>query len=879
VDAMAGKTLRRSFAGGEISPDLYARVDLDKYQTGLSLCQNAWVLPQGAFQNRPGFQYVQRTKYSYLPSRLINFSYNTEQTFALEFGEGYIRFHTQGGTLLESPVFLAGITLDAPGIFSSIGTHGFSVGQWVLLRDIGGMPDLSNVWAVVASVPTTSTFTLTDLFGDQINTSGMPGYTGLGSASRIYEVATPYSSSNLDTLNYVQSADVLTLVSPNYAPVELRRLGATNWTLQPITFSSSLSPPQSNGATPSAIEHFYSVIGFLGNNITDQWTQPGDAVVMNDLTIPGRTNVISWNSVSSALTYLIFKRQPDGSFLQIGTSRQNNSFVDDGTAIPQDTGFPKEPQLVPAMAVSATAIAPFSTGVSVTPTGGGTKLYRYVVTSYNSATHEESIASGEGSASGDLTLSGGSMLVRWPAVPGVSEYNVYRYSNGLWGFVGTAGSDCTFTDNNILPETGITPPIQIDPFQGAGNFPRAVTYHEQRRVFGGTVNAPQTLWMTRSGTEKNLGYSIPGRADDGITQRVVSRQANTIRHFMPMTALMLLTSGGEWRIESSDGGALTPNTFSAKQQGYSGASQATPILTNRTILFAQSRGGHIRELEYSFQQQGYLTTDVSILAPHLFDYYTVRQMAFSQSPVPIVWSVRSDGVLLGMTYITEHEIRAWHQHKTLGLFESCCVVEEGDEDVLYVVVNRTVRSQTVRYIERLHSRRFATAADQFFVDSGLTYTGAPVSEVGGLQHLEGLTVSILADGGVSPPQIVANGRVSLDGPASKVHIGLAYVTRGATLPMSLETEAAGQGAMKNINKVHMRVLASNGFKAGPDFDHLRPVLTRAEEPYGSPPDLITDESAISMDPHWTKDGLLCFEQSDPLGLMVLGMTLEVASGG
>ena len=339
--------------------------------------------------------------------------------------------------------------------------------------------------------------------------------------------------------------------------------------------------------------------------------------------------------------------------------------------------------------------------------------------------------------SNSLGTAGNVNTVRWPAVPGVRLYNIYRSVNGIFGYIGRADAGCSFVDNNIAPDTGITPPVQLNPFQGEGNYPRAVSYYEQRRIFGGTNNAPQTLWMTRSGTERNLGYSFPSRSDDGISVRVVAREANTIRHIVPMGEMMLLTSGGEWKVAAADGGALTPASISVKPQGYTGASDVQPVVTNRTILFAQDRGGHVRELEFSWQQQGYQTSDVSILAPHLFDYRQVVQLAFTRSPLQALWAVRDDGMLLGMTYVPEHEIRAWHRHTTDGSFTSVCVVSEGDEDAIYVVVARIVNARVVRYIERRHTRRFDRPADQFFVDSGITYRGAPASTFTGLHHLEG----------------------------------------------------------------------------------------------------------------------------------------------
>ena len=95
------KTLQRSFAGGELSPEMFGRIDDSKYQSGLCLCQNFIVKPQGPLENRAGFQFVREVKDSLTKVRLIPFTYSTTQTMVLEFGVGYIRFHTSGGTLMH----------------------------------------------------------------------------------------------------------------------------------------------------------------------------------------------------------------------------------------------------------------------------------------------------------------------------------------------------------------------------------------------------------------------------------------------------------------------------------------------------------------------------------------------------------------------------------------------------------------------------------------------------------------------------------------------------------------------------------------------------------------------------------------------------------
>jgi hypothetical protein len=678
------RTLQRSFAGGEVSPEMFGRSDDAKYLSGLAKCRNFITKPQGPAENRPGFAFVREVKDSTKRTRLIPFTYSTTQTMVIELGAGTFRFHTQGGTLLSA---------------------------------------------------------------------GTP-----------YEVANPYAEADLFDVHYVQSADVMTLVHPNYAPRELRRLGATNWQLTTLSFAAPISAP----------------------------------------------------------------------------------------------GAP-------------TLVAAGHTAVKYT--------YYYVVTAIDADGIGESAASTASSAGGNLYETGATVTISWSAVTGASRYNVYKLQGGLYGYIGqTAG--LSIVDDNITPDLSQVPPIYDAMFSGSGDYPGAVSYYEQRRCFAGTTNKPQNIWMTKSGTESNMSYSLPVRDDDRIAFRVAAREANTIRHIVPLTQLLLLTSSAEWRVTSVNSDAITPSTISVRPQSYVGASNVQPTIINNTLLYGAARGGHVRELAYNWQASGFITGDLSLRAPHLFDTYDIVDMAYGKAPQPIVWFVSSSGNLLGLTYVPEQQIGAWHWHDTDGAFESCAVVAEGNEDRLYCVVRRTIDGNTVRYVERLASRHFDAQADAFFVDCGATYSGAPADEISGLDHLEGKVVNILADGAVHPQRTVTGGAITLDAEASTVQIGLPIVADLETLPavVALRDGSLGQGRVKNVNKVWLRVHRSSGIFVGPDENTLVEAKQRTTEPYGSPPALKSDEIEITLTPTWGASGQVFVRQADPLPLTIVAMSAEVALG-
>lgn len=765
------RTLQRSFGGGEVTPEFYGRIDDVKYQTGLALCKNFLVYPHGPAANRAGTTYVNAVKDSTKAVRLIPFTYSTSQTMVLEFGDQYLRFHTQGATLL--------------------------------------------------------------------------------SGGSIYEISTPYLEADLFDLHYVQSADVMTLVHPSYAPRELRRLGATNWTLSTISFTNPIAAP--SGVTATASGH--------------------------------------------------------------STAKYN---------------------------------------------------YTYVVTTITTDGLRESVASSSATANGNLLEQGGIVTISWSAVSGASRYYVYKLQGGLFGYIGQTTST-SIIDDNIAPDMGVTPPQYDSIFASSNNYPQAVSYFEQRRCFAGTNTEPQNLWMTKSATESDMSYRIPINDDDRIAFRVAAREANTVRHIVPLTEMILLTSAAEWRVTSLNSDAITPTSVSVKPQSYVGASNVQPIIVNNSLIYAAARGGHVRELGYSWSAGGYITGDLSVRAPHLFDNQTLVDMGFSKAPYPIAWFIRSDGKLLGLTYMPEQAVGAWHQHETQnGSFESVAVVAEGDDDVAYFVVKRTINGSTVRYIERLGSRFFAENQDAYFVDCGATFDSTnttsatmtisggtswgsdetltltastatflnPVSTdlgdaivvtatdgerytltiegtssttvatvrtdktipaalrgsattnwsfarntISGFTWLEGETVNILADGAVHPQRTVTSGAITLDSPASVVQVGIPITADLQTLPLAIQAEAFGQGRMKNVNQAFLRVNESSGVFVGPDSSNLTEYKQRTTEPYGSAPSLKSQELRMSISPAWTDSGQVFVRQSDPLPITVVSLSVEVSIGG
>ena len=400
------------------------------------------------------------------------------------------------------------------------------------------------------------------------------------------------------------------------------------------------------------------------------------------------------------------------------------------------------------------------------------------------------------------------------------------YTNGdSLVFTNTAGSGASF-------RATVTP---------SGNYPSCATYFQQRKVFAGSNSNPQTLWMTRPADFKNMDVSNPSQASDAIVATIASNQVNAIKWLVPMNNLVILSSGGAWLLV---GGAITspvavtPTNTVVVPQNYVGSADLPPIVINYDILYVQVKGSIVRDLAYNFWVNVYTGTDMSVLAQHLFFGHNMERWAYAEQPFYQVWIVRDDGVLLSFTYLKEQDVYAWAHHDSFGssgtdTFESVASIPEQqipgiNVDSVYFVTQRTIpginNGNPVKYVERMNARNFSTngAADvtkAWFVDCGLQYSGSPATVISGLDHLNGATVSILADGSVQPQQTVVGGTVTLQNAASLVTVGLPYVSQLRTLCMEPEGMVMQvQDYRKKISAVAVRVADTRGLKVGPDFD-------------------------------------------------------------
>jgi hypothetical protein len=768
------KVFKPSFSGGELSPEMFGRIDDGKFQSGAASIENMIATPIGPAEKRPGFEYVNTTKNNG-QARLIPFTYSTTQTVVIEIGAGYFRFHTQGATLEYSatqtaftPAVIVTATIANPCVVTWT-AHGFLGGEPVMFGAgplIGPPPyapyflptglvdwKVYNVQVVDADTiklidPATSSPVATTAAGagniyahrsysagDLASLSGSVWYAPTGGpggptpttsspdvaldsdappcpvfyelpSDLTYEIPNAYQAADLMAIHYVQSADVMTLTHPNYPPMELRRLGAETWTFAGIVFGQALAAPTGVAVTDSPgylaqVASISTADPALFTTVSNHTLAMGDPIYIKGLTV----------TIGGVATVL------DGFYLV--------------NSVPVDGSGNLIPDELTVMDYSGNVLD--STGWDTPYTAGatlqfGSKIFNitnnYVVTAVSSDGIQQSAVSETVSVLNNLDVTGSFNTITWEASPNAYQYYVYRELNGLFGYIGTTlATTLTFNDNNIAVDMSITPP-QFDPvFNSTGNYPGAVSYFQQRRCFGGTTAQPQNFWMTKSGTESDMSYSLPIQDTDRVAIGIAVREMSTIEHIVPLLQLILLTSSTEMSVSPINTDVITPSTIDPRPQSYIGASNVQPTIVNNSLIYCAARGGHIREMGFQWQIGGYVTGDISLRAAHLFDNLTIADQAFMKCAWQVVWFVSSNGDLLGLTYIPEQQIGAWHHHVTDGAFQSIACVAEGVEDRLYAIISRTVNGAAVNYIERMSTRNYGALQNCFFVDAGATFDG------------------------------------------------------------------------------------------------------------------------------------------------------------
>lgn len=653
-------------------------------------------------------------------------------------------------------------------------------------------------------------------------------------AQTIYEVPSSYAAADIEDLKFAQSADTLYIAHPDYPPAKLVRYDHTDWRFSDITFENGPFMPTNPGGitmTPSDVTGTgktltASAAHFNANHVGALYQLTHAQASKISSTSHGANG--SGTAIRGLGTWRLITHGTWAGTIKVERSFDNSTW-----------------ELVRAF----TSNSDFNANTfAADDTEGRAAYYRTTMASYAS-----------GTCYADLTLDACS-------VTGIVQVTGY-----------TDSTHATISILKPLGDTTATDDWLEGSWSNSAGYPAAVAFFQDRLAFASTETEPQTTWLSKTGQYVDFGVSDPLSDDDSISVALPSRKLNSIRSLAQLGELVALTSASEASIGAGGGEPVTPTTVRQKFHGYRGANGVDPIVIGNRIIYAQPQGSIVRDLGFDFSSDSYTGDDLSLLSNHLFSGYEITDMAYQQEPDSLIWMVRSDGKMLSLTYLREQEVLAWTWHDTEGTFESVAAIPADGYDEVWLVVLR----DSVRYVERM-AQRMPTQEpeDQFFVDCGISYDGSPASTITGLDHLEGKTVAILADGKAVPQQTVSSGEITLSEEASVVHVGLPYFADLQTLKVE---HSLSNGTMQSQKvraaTVTVRVLNSRGGQLGSDEDHLVDIDTRLLHDIENPDGLLTGDFKHTLGANWANRGQVFYRQNKPLPVTILGVMPDLAVGG
>ncbi|WP_186126356.1 hypothetical protein [Burkholderia gladioli] len=752
-----------SFNGGEYSPLIEGRTDYAKYAKGLRLSENFLLTVQGPAVRRGGTRFVAETKDSSKRSWFVKFQFNVSQSYALEFGDHYIRFYTNHGQV--------------------------------------------------------------------INPDNTP-----------YEIASPYAAADLVgddgtlALHFAQSADVLYIVHPSYPPQKLSRLAALNWTIAAADFKGG--PFEDQNLNKNIL---VSVEPVTGNLICNGGIFSADMVgTLFYLESKDFSAVEPWQPgkiiVGQGDNPLGQLRRVDQRVYRCATDK-----VDTDTL-------------------------PIWTG-TVTPV------------------HTSGVAwDGDGRAIQDFASQAG---VEWEFLhPG---YAVFKID----AFISSTRVAASLQSDWQIP----TDYVQADPVNGTWRwaFPRwrssrgwpdLVTFFRNRLVLA--RSSDQAIDFSVAADYLNFQSTLFGEvtADMAISATVAADQEyNALAWLYSSDQLLIGGAGGEFICgEQTTNDVFGPDNIKISKQTSFGSRAIDPISSGSAILYVQKGGRQMLEMDYSIQSNSFDSDDKSVQSEHLM-VGGIIQTAFQKETDSIVWCLRADGLLLGLTYNPKQEVFAWQRHPIGGpgaVVESICVLPAPtlDRSELWLIVRRTINGVTRRYVEYMERpfRAGDTQASSFYVDSGLTYNGPAKITFDGLDHLEGQTVQILTDGATHPDRVVTGGAITLQEAGSVVNVGLGCPCRLVTERLDAgAADGTSQGKTKRITSAVFRFYNSLGGSYGPQNGPYDDILTRSgnDNMDQAPPLLTGDTDILNWPNGYDMDGVIEYRNDQPLPVTLVAIMPQV----
>ena len=832
--------VQTNFTSGELSPRMSGRVDVARYANGVKKLRNFIALPQGGAERRPGTRYRGTAQ---MPGRLQEFIFSVKQSYVLEFTPGRVRFYRAGAQIRN--------------------------------------PDTS-----------------------------------------LYEVITPYTADDIDDLYFAQSADVLFILHPSYQTRTLSRLGDTDWKLElwetrdgpystrtindvELTISGLVDVAELEASTntfvsgdkdkfvqfqednqwrlgkikeylsPTKVSIYYMTNVMLGVDQEDLVAATAPVTPAYGRVSPAAKLTFATGAIASTLSG-VFTTNDIGKVVR----------VFDAAPTVSTSGYKwyLATEFTDTQHMKATLISPYL-DYNVTTTR--LKLVNRVTTAALVASRSTFVAT---DVNRQFRLNFNSAIT-WGIIKEVSNATVCQVL-----LKESVPLDQDQRDNSADPlvvqlsNNGTTDNWKLGAWSETTGWPSCATFHQSRLWFARTNDQPQSLWGSQPDDYDNMATTdIDSTVLDtsAIDITLASNQANEIVWLSSGKVMLVGTISSEWQIkpDSNIGDALSSRNIRASSDTDYGSRTGTKaIRSGSSTLFLQPSGNKIRDLYYDFGSDSFVAKDLTIVSEHILrEGGGAKQIFYQKEPHSLVWAVRNDGKLAALTLERDQEVYAWHIHELGGadtkVISGATVPDEDTEaSVLYLLVSRTVAGMTTYFVESLEPLFSGNKSQAYFVDAGLSYSGVPVSSVTGLDHLNGSSVDVVADGVYVGSQVVYGGGVSLEEPASSIHVGLGYRSLLTLLPPITQTRLGpGISRVQRPVEVSVRVHESMEFNFGPtEEDQSLFSFRTSTTPMNDSAEPFSGFQTFNANHSPDREGLITFSLARPYPLTILSTISSVA---
>lgn len=848
-----------SFNAGEFSRLMDGRTDIDRYKASMQKLYNFIAVPQGPAVGRSGTMFMGPVYDETKRSGLIPFIFSETQALMLEFSHQRLRFLTDDGVVVRPPVAATAVSNSGGKLAVTAAGHGAAVGEQVVFQSFPPETNLNGdqvkVLAVAGNVVTLDT-----------PYQAIP-VLGAAKIARVYSIDTPFTDDTVRGLQAVQLGEVVYLFGDDVRPYKLSRYGAYDWRLGPVVFvDGPFAPTNLTGTrlTPNGTGGV-AVSTAISNLAAQQVTLNWDFVtptVVNGYTIylPRALNSdTNYSLLDQAPGAWTFEGSNDG--VTWTTLDEQNDYVlwDGYKSVFFEVKNAIAYRYYKLNCTSARRNGPLQPAIAVP----GFQHVIFSTTTSNTFTIKASSVTGINQDRGFLATD-------------VGRFLRYRSSDGNWASLEIV-QFVNSTEIVVKPQRGPisnmkgTADWRLGYFSDTTGYPRTAVFFEDRLWLAGMRDYPDAVAGSVTGAYERFSPTSEAGVvadDNAVTATLNSKRLSRVAWLATdERGLLVGTGSGEWVINSGErDGVITARSIKARNSTMRGSAPVEPVKVDRQILYVQRSKRTLREFTYVFEADGYKSPSMSLFASHI-GVPKFEELDYAAEPHSIVWTRRGDGSIAGLTYNREENVVGWHV-QDFGVVESIAVMPSpsGDQDTLWLQIARTINGQTRRYIEKL--TRFwdfdMTVDDAHYVDCGLRYSGAPISRVYGLKHLEGRTVVGVADGGIIPETVVVNGAIDLPVAASKIVVGLPFDAIGATNRIEAgAADGTAQGKIKRIHSAKVRLWKTGGGFIGSkdQWDKLEEITARGEDDLTTDPvPLIDGDREVEWPEGYEGDAIVVFKR-------------------